>query len=81
MIDFLFRLPVLKTANTFLGLLFGIAEAGLVVFVLASVLSVLVTGLGSIDPTLFGADVVENTTICKKLLEYNVLTKITDVLS
>ncbi len=81
LLDFLFNLPVLKTANTLLGLLFGVAEAAFSVIVLASVLSVLVTGLGSIDPSLFGADVVENTTICKKILEFNAFESLKTILN
>ncbi|MBQ4353862.1 MAG: CvpA family protein [Clostridia bacterium] len=76
LIDLIFKLPVLKTANMLLGFLFGAAEALCIAFVLATLLSVLVTALGSIEPQLFGADVVEDTMICSKLLEYQVVEKI-----
>ena len=52
-----------------LGVLFGIAEAGLVASVLAVVLYVLVTSLGAISPSLFGKQVVDHTVICKFLVE------------
>lgn len=80
LIDVIFKLPVLKSANMLLGFVFGAVEAIAVAFVLATLLSVLVTALGSIDPTLFGADVVEDTMICSRLLEHNMVEKILDVI-
>lgn len=80
LIDLIFKLPVLKSANMFLGFLFGAVEAVAVAFVLATLLSVLVTALGSIDPALFGEDVVADTMICSKLLEYHAVEKILDII-
>lgn len=80
LIDMIFKMPVLKSANMFLGFLFGAVEAVAVAFVLATLLSVLVTALGSIDPNLFGEDVVADTMICSRLLEYNVVDRILDVI-
>lgn len=69
LLDAIFKLPVLSGINRVLGVLFGIAEAGLVASVLAVVLYVLVTSLGAISPSLFGKQVVDNTVICKFLVE------------
>ena len=78
MLDLIFKMPVLRGANMFFGFVFGAAEAVLVTFLLATLLSALVTALGAIDPTLFGADVVEDAKICSILLEHNLLEKIAD---
>ena len=60
---------------------FGCAEAAVVAFVLAILLSVLVTALGSIDPSMFGRDVVEETMICSWLLELEPVKRISELLS
>jgi len=80
LLDLIFRLPILKSANMFLGFLFGCVEACAIAFVLAVLLSVLVTALGSIDPAMFGEDVVEETMICSKLLELKPVEIITEYL-
>lgn len=80
LLDLIFKLPILKSANMFLGFVFGAVEAVAVAFVLATILSVLVTALGSIDPSMFGEDVVQDTMICSKLLEFNVMDKITELI-
>jgi len=80
LLDLIFRLPILKSANMVLGFLFGCAEAAVVAFVLAVVLSVLVTALGSIDPAMFGEDVVGETMICAKLLELEPVERINEIL-
>lgn len=79
-LDGIFHLPVLKTANMFFGFLFGVVEAVAVAFVLAILLSTLVTALGSIDPNTFGADAVNKTVICRHLLDLNLFRRIYDVL-
>ena len=78
LLDLIFKMPVLRGANMFFGFVFGAAEAVLVTFLLATLLSALVTALGAIDPSLFGADVVEDAKICTLLLEHNLLEKIAD---
>lgn len=80
LLDLIFKLPILKSANMFLGFVFGAVEAVAVAFILAAILSVLVTSLGSIDPSLFGEDVVSDTIICKKLLEFDVISRITELI-
>jgi len=81
LIDLIFKLPVLKTANLFLGFLFGTAEAVVVSCILASLLSVVVTAMGALDPTLFGADVVEETRICRLLTDNGLFDRIADLLT
>ena len=68
-LDFIFKLPVLKTANMTLGFVFGVVEALVFVSILSYVLATLVTSLGSIEPTLFGRDAVDKTIVCKYLAE------------
>jgi len=79
-LNLIFRMPVLNAANKFLGFVFGAAEALLIVSVMSILLSALVSALGAIDPQLFGADIIENTTICKFFVEHNPLGRIYDVL-
>ncbi len=80
LLDALFRLPVLKGANTFLGFLFGVFEAAVMVSVLAIVFSVLTEALGAFDPVLFGADTVDRTVVCSFLLKFNLFDRIRAVL-
>ena len=79
-IDMIFKLPVLKAANTVLGVIFSVAEAALVVCALAVALTSLVETMGSIDPELFGADVVEKTLICRHIDDIGIFSRIGDIL-
>lgn len=78
--DLIFQLPGLSGVNRFAGFVFGVVEAVFFAYVIANVGSALMTAMGPIDSSLFGESVVENTVLCKFLLEYNVFTNITDVL-
>lgn len=78
--DLIFQLPVLAEANRFAGLVFGLLEAVFFAYVIALVGGELVTALGPIDSGLFGASAVQNTVICKWILENNIFTAIPDVL-
>ena len=80
LLDAIFRLPVLKSANTFFGFLFGVLEAAAMASILAIVLSVLTETLGAFDPVLFGAETVDRTVVCSFLLKYNLFDKIYAVL-
>lgn len=80
LLDLLFHLPVLNGANKLLGLLFGAGEAYFLVSVMCILLSALVTSLGSLDPHLFGADVIDHTVLCRFFLAHNPLTRLYDVL-
>lgn len=81
LLDLIFHMPVLNAANKVLGFLLGAAEAFFIVSVMSILLSALVTSLGSIEPNLFGAEVIEHTVICKFFVEHNPLERIYDVLA
>lgn len=80
LLDYIFMLPALKSANTVLGIVFGVIEGAAVACVLAMALSNLVQIMGAIDPNLFGADVLDNTLICKHLDNFEIFSKIREVL-
>jgi len=79
LLDLIFKLPKLKTANTVLGIIFGVVESVFFALVAANTLSVLVTTLGSIDPNLFGESAVNQTIICKFIIEHNPLGMIINI--
>ncbi len=79
-VDLIFHLPVLAEANRFAGLIFGAIEAVFFAWIIANVGGSLVTALGPIDTGLFGSHVVDNTVICKFILQNNVFTSITNML-
>lgn len=78
--DLIFQLPVLSGANRFAGFVFGLAEAVFFAYVIAVVGGTLMTAMGPIDASLFGPSVVQNTVICRFLLEHNILHSIMTVL-
>ena len=80
LLDLIFTLPVLRSANLLLGFLLGAVEAVFFACLLATVMSVLVDALGAIDPGIFGTDVVEDTIICKFVLKHNMLDKLVQAL-
>jgi len=80
LLDLIFTLPILRSANALLGFFLGAAEAVFIACLLASVLSVLAGSLGAVDPGLFGTDVVEDTIICKFVMEHNILDRMTAAL-
>ncbi len=80
LLDLIFRMPVLSTANKLFGIIFGAAEAFLLLSVVSVLLAALVTSLGSIEPDLFGADVIEHSVICRFFAEHNPIKQIYDVL-
>lgn len=70
-LNLIFNLPVLRGANIFFGTVLGAVEAVVLCGVLATVLSVLVSSLGAIDPSVFGADTIDETVICSFILKHN----------
>ena len=70
-LDKIFKMPVLNFANKLLGVLFGILEAAVIAYVLSIILSSLVTNLGVIAPSVFGTFNIDDTYVCKFLLEHN----------
>ncbi len=80
LVDLIFHLPMLAEANRFAGFLFGAVEAVFFAWVIANIGGALMTALGPIDTGLFGGQVVENTVICKFILESNIFTSITGIM-
>ncbi|MBR5444831.1 MAG: CvpA family protein [Clostridia bacterium] len=78
--DLIFQLPGLSGANRFAGFLFGLVEALFFAYVIAVTGSALMTALGPIDAGIFGKSVVENTVICRFLLEYNIFAGVSELL-
>ena len=64
-LDLIFQLPVLKTANSMLGFLFGVLSALLWAWVLSSLSVTLAKAMFSISPELFPEDLVEKTVLVK----------------
>ena len=68
-IDTVFKLPVLRTANTVLGFVFGLLTACVIVLVYTAGVSVLVSSLGSVSSDWFGEDKIDRTLIIKFFAE------------
>ncbi len=64
-LDLLFQLPVLKTANTLLGLLIGIVSAVVWAWVLSSLSVIFISAMSSVSPETFGPSLIDNTVILK----------------
>ncbi|MBR3423509.1 MAG: CvpA family protein, partial [Clostridia bacterium] len=64
-LDSIFHLPVLKTANKVLGLIFGIAEALIFAYVLSNVAGFALVALESVDPNVFGQKVIDGSFIMR----------------
>lgn len=62
-VDGIFRLPVLNSINKTFGLLLGIAQATVFLFVCCTVGVTLIVALGSVDSAMFGMSAVENSFI------------------
>ncbi len=78
--DLFFHLPVLSEANHFAGFVFGCLEAAFFAYVIAIVGGSLVEALGPIDPGLFGAAAVQNTVLCRWILDQSWLPILTEML-
>jgi len=65
LLDLIFRLPVLKTANTMLGFLFGAVAAIMWAWVLSSLSVTLIGAMSSISPDLFSKSLIDNTVLLK----------------
>ena len=66
-VDLIFQLPVLKTANTLLGLLVGLISAVFWAWLLSSLAVPFVNAMSSISPDLFNKSVIENSVFLKHL--------------
>ena len=63
LLDLIFQLPVLKTANTMLGVLIGIVAALFWAWVLCPLSIAFIHAMSSISPDLFNESVIENSVI------------------
>ncbi len=64
-LDLIFHLPVLKTANTVLGLIVGVVSAFLWAWVLSALSVIFINAMSSISPEMFNSSLIENTVILK----------------
>ena len=80
LLDLIFTLPVLRSANVLLGFLLGLVEAAFFACLLATMMTVLVSALGAIDPGTFGTNVVEDAIVCQFVLKHNMLDKLVQAL-
>lgn len=77
----IFKAPILKNADRFAGLIFGIVNAAVVLWILSLVVSHGVSALGSVAPDWFGDKVVDNSLILKTFSHFNPLKVIDGVIS
>ena len=66
-LDLIFQLPVLKTANAFLGMLVGVVNAVFWAWVLSSLSVPFIHAMSSISPDLFSKSVIDNSVFLKLL--------------
>jgi len=69
LVDGIFRLPVLNSINKTFGLLLGVAQAAVFLFVCCTVGVTLIVALGSVDSAMFGTSAVENSLILSTFLK------------
>ncbi len=79
-LDSIFHLPVLNTANKVLGLVFGILEAFLFAYVLSNIAGFTISALESVDPNVFGQKVIDGSFIMKFFIKIDLLKLISGVL-
>ena len=68
LVDMVFRLPVLYDVNKVFGVIFGLIEATVLMVFISNAGAALLIALGSVDSSLFGLHVVENTVIMKNVM-------------
>ncbi len=71
LLDLIFQLPVLKTANTLLGLVVGILSALMWAWVLSALSVIFIRAMSSISPAYFNESLIENTVILKFFADDN----------
>lgn len=79
-LDAVFHLPVLNGVNRAFGLVFGIAEALLLAWIISYVAAAAVRALGSVDPNTFGEQVISKSYVMRFFLSFNLLGVIGNVL-
>lgn len=76
-----FKLPVLNTANTVMGFVFGVCSAVIVMFAYSTLVSVLVSSLGAISQDRFGAHVIESTLLVKFFSQPGLISIVQNIIS
>ncbi|MBQ6261970.1 MAG: CvpA family protein [Clostridia bacterium] len=79
-LDSIFHLPVLKTANKVFGLIFGILEALIFAYVLSNVAGFALVALESVDPNVFGQKVIDGSFVMRFFIKIDLLKLISGVL-
>lgn len=70
-LDLIFQLPVLKTANTLLGFVVGVVSALVWAWVLSALSVIFIRAMSSISPTYFSETLIENTIILRFFADDN----------
>ena len=70
-LDLIFQLPVLKTANTLLGFVVGIVSALVWAWVLSALSVIFIRAMSSISPTYFSETLIENTILLRFFADDN----------
>lgn len=70
-LDLIFQLPVLKTANTLLGLVVGVVNALVWAWVLSALSVIFIRAMSSISPEYFSETLIENTIILRFFADDN----------
>ncbi|NLK39524.1 MAG: CvpA family protein [Clostridiales bacterium] len=75
-VDLIFKLPVLRTANKLLGVLFGIVCALLYAWLFSIIAVFGINALSAIEPDIFGSAILDNSVLLKFFNENNLLRSI-----
>ncbi len=73
LLDLIFNLPVLRSANLLAGFILGVVEAWFFASLISAILYVFASTLGAVEPAMFGQGVVNDTIICKFFMRHNIL--------
>ncbi len=65
LLDLIFQLPVLKTANTLLGFIVGLVSALVLAWTLSSLSVIFIRAMSSISPQYFSEDLIKSTIIIR----------------
>ncbi|MBR7161779.1 MAG: CvpA family protein [Clostridia bacterium] len=71
-LDLIFNLPVLKTANKLLGFVIGLFNAVLWMWILSALSVIFIGAMSSVSPDFFGPHLIENTVILKFFADDNI---------
>lgn len=80
-INLAFKLPVLSTANTVMGFVFGVCSAALVAVAYSTVVALLVSSLGAVSQDRFGAHVIESTLLVRLFSQPGLISVVQNIIS